>query len=389
MEESEIRAKEMTREELEAELRELRKELAGIELRKKLAKVEKVEPQQFASPAEKQVEQAEAPAESRALVPAPTARQIAMMSSMQEMRNMAEIALSSGTLPKTLKTPEQIITIMLKGREVGLTPMAALEGIYVVSGRAALDGKTMLAIAYQSKELKDIKIEDEDKKCTVTIQRKGFSPYTYSFSMDDARKANLLGSDAWKKYPREMLRWRAVSGTLRVTFPDFMASFYAREELEGTVPFGTLPVGRDVIEAEVVSEDLEAADIKDWLDLSFAAKRLGFTTEEAYYELGGGKVVDVPTLIETYKTPQAAYERLIELKGEKGTLDKKRVLFTMIANSMGIEPDELPQGLQDHLNSWLDENPDIPPEEFPVMTLVDPETGDFKTWEGEQESHSD
>ncbi|MDX1745809.1 MAG: hypothetical protein R3324_07720, partial [Halobacteriales archaeon] len=43
---------------------------------------------------------------------------------------------------------------------------------------------------------------------------------TVTFTMEDAKRAGLAGKDNWKHYPRQMLRWRAVTEVSRFLFAD-------------------------------------------------------------------------------------------------------------------------------------------------------------------------
>ncbi|GEM44468.1 hypothetical protein [Deinococcus cellulosilyticus] len=52
----------------------------------------------------------------------------------QVMCQMAEVFIRSRMLPPSIQTPEQAIVIMVKGQELGLQPLQALNGINVIQG---------------------------------------------------------------------------------------------------------------------------------------------------------------------------------------------------------------------------------------------------------------
>jgi len=144
----------------------------------------------------------------------------------------AEVLIRSGFLPNSLKTPEQVITIMLMGEALGLHPMVALNNINVIQGKPTVSPQLMLALARRSGELQDLKIEDDGKTCAVTVTRRGQSPHTETFGMDDAQKMQLSSKDNWQKQPKTMRKWRTLSAALRIVFPDIIWGMYTTEELD-------------------------------------------------------------------------------------------------------------------------------------------------------------
>lgn len=161
---------------------------------------------------------------------------------MAEMRESAQIAFKSGLLPESIRTPEQALTIALKGRELGMAPLQAFSSIYVVKGKPALATQTMLALALQRIPGLQVNwIETTPTTATVEIVRPPSSPFRSTFSMEDAKAAGITGNGTWKAYPREMLRWRALSSGLRVTCPDILQGMYSVEELRDAPSLDALP----------------------------------------------------------------------------------------------------------------------------------------------------
>ena len=152
---------------------------------------------------------------------------------LSEDLKRAQELLNSGLLPKNVNTPQKVLILMQKGKEMGLKPLEAVQSIYIVDNKPALASQLMLSLLYKSGVLADIKIVDEKDKCMVTMTRKNMSPYTTSFSLEDAKRANLLYKDNWKKYPDKMLRSRAISACARVVAPDVIAGLYTIDEVEG------------------------------------------------------------------------------------------------------------------------------------------------------------
>ncbi len=151
------------------------------------------------------------------------------------MRQMAGILLKSGFLPRAIRTEEQVITILIKGCELGIPPMEALTGIVVIDGKPAVSPQLMLSLINRSGELRDIAIDSDDQHCTVTMTRRGRRPHTETFTLADARRMGLASRENWMKQPRVMLRWRAVSACARIVFPDVISGLYTLEEMDAAV----------------------------------------------------------------------------------------------------------------------------------------------------------
>jgi hypothetical protein len=62
---------------------------------------------------------------------------------IEELLQWSNKILESGLLPDSISTPEQVLTIVQYGKELGLTPIIALNNIHVISGRPVVSS-TML-----------------------------------------------------------------------------------------------------------------------------------------------------------------------------------------------------------------------------------------------------
>lgn len=147
------------------------------------------------------------------------------------MRKQAEALVKSGFLPVAINTPEKALAIMQKGKELGIPPMEAMSSINVIQGKPSVSPQLMLALAYRTKEVEDLKMETTDKGATVTIKRKGQSPHTTTFGVKEATDMGLIGKDNWKKQFSTMAQWRALAANLRITFPDAIGGMYLVDEM--------------------------------------------------------------------------------------------------------------------------------------------------------------
>lgn len=158
--------------------------------------------------------------------------------SWQIMKEQIKHAISSGLLPSSIKTPQQAFVIIQKGREIGIPMMQALSQINVISGKPTMSAELMLGQIYRNVPGAYIHFKTlSNDKCEIECARSKDMPYTkIAFSIEDAKKAGVMRNPVWSKYPRAMLRSRAISEMARTIFPDAICGIsYTPEELGGPV----------------------------------------------------------------------------------------------------------------------------------------------------------
>ena len=140
--------------------------------------------------------------------------------------------------------------------------MASLRQIAVINGRPSIWGDAALALCKASGELEDFKeyVEGdyEDMVATVKVKRRGFSrPVVQTFSVDDAKRAGLLGkSGPWQQYRARMLKLRARGFAFRDTFADVLQGLYLAEEAQDIPPDEPKP---RKVDSRAVTNDALAA----------------------------------------------------------------------------------------------------------------------------------
>lgn len=147
------------------------------------------------------------------------------------MKQQAAIMLSSGFMPSAIKSESQILTIGMMGQALGIQPIVAINNINVIQGKPTVAPQLMLALIRRTGQLEDLKIEDDGTTCTVTMKRKGESAHVETFSMADAKAMQLDNKDNWRKQPKTMRKWRAISAAARIVFGDVIWGMYTPEEM--------------------------------------------------------------------------------------------------------------------------------------------------------------
>lgn len=164
-----------------------------------------------------------------------------------EPQNMGELkALASDAAASKFygaASQEQALMILITGRDLGLSYSQALRAFHVVQGRPVLSAQGMVAVCLKHREVCEYfrTVEVSNEKATVEAKRAGDPPRTCTFTIEDARRANLANKDNWKAYPSRMLLARAQAFLAREVFSDILLGLYDADELEPTAPPAQAP----------------------------------------------------------------------------------------------------------------------------------------------------
>lgn len=143
-------------------------------------------------------------------------------------RQLANIASKSGTAGMT---PEVMLNIMLTAKDLGISPMKAINGgFYVLNNKIGMS--TALMADRIRKEGHSIKIPEwNSQKCVIIgVRKDNGDSVKFEFTMEDAVCADLVKGPTWKKYPKQMLYNRAMSTLARTLFPDVVGNAYSEDE---------------------------------------------------------------------------------------------------------------------------------------------------------------
>lgn len=176
---------------------------------------------------------AAAETDHRALVPIGANRLMtaAPRVSLAALLAEAQTYVRSGLLPKAVNTPEKAVLIMATGRELGIGGLYALRNIHVIDGKPTCAAELMMALAKRDHGEDAIHVVESDNQHCVVVVRNGSHEGRFTWTIEDAKQAGLAGKEVWAKYPRAMLRSRAVSEACRATFPGSIGGLYTPEEL--------------------------------------------------------------------------------------------------------------------------------------------------------------
>lgn len=155
--------------------------------------------------------------------------------SLEDIQPICDVFVKSGIF-EDVKDVAQAIVKVMAGREIGLSPLESMMGLYIVKGRVAASSKVISSLIKKSKTY-DYKIEKLDnEECAISflktseqgaVEVLGVS----NFTIKDAARAGIVNGTAWKNYPKNMLFARAISNGARWFVPDVFCG-YSSEELE-------------------------------------------------------------------------------------------------------------------------------------------------------------
>ncbi|UOF79603.1 rect family [Caudoviricetes sp.] len=158
--------------------------------------------------------------------------------SFGEMVSMGDQLVRTGFLPQHLKNGAQVAAVILTGRELGMEPMRAIRSLQLVKGKVTENADSQLARFKADGGRAQFKQLD-DAAAVLYLKHPNGDEHTETFTIQDARNAGIL-SDMYKKYPRAMLRSRAITAGLKSVGWDGAVGNYDPEELQGT-PLETTP----------------------------------------------------------------------------------------------------------------------------------------------------
>lgn len=208
---------------------------------------------------------------------------------------------NSDLMPKDLRgKPSNVLAIILYGQQLSLTPMQAIQSIYVVNGRPQMSGQLWLS-KVRAAGHRVVVSDHTTKSCTVTITRGDTGEeHSETYTWEDAETAKLAGKETYRQHPKRMLLWRTVSNCATIICPEVALGFglegdetepqrpsLAQVAAQRTdqPPTPEPPSGDDAIEAEIAAIQAQHTAPTSVTELSYdeamQAETLAFEAEQA------------------------------------------------------------------------------------------------------------
>ena len=146
-----------------------------------------------------------------------------------------------------MKTVEQATALMLIAQAEGYHPALAARDYHIIQGRPTPKAETMMARFQQQGGKVEWKTLTDEEVTAVFSHPSGGSA-TVSWTILQAKAANLTSKDVWRQYPRAMLRARVISEGIRTVYPGVSVGVYTPEELQD---FDAKPATQEVEAVQV------------------------------------------------------------------------------------------------------------------------------------------
>ena len=163
------------------------------------------------------------------------------------MMQVSQMLAKSSLVPAAYRgKPENVLLATLAGQPFGWDPTMSMRSFHIIEGQPSLKPEIMLALVRRAGH--SVQGTTATDGATVTGKRRDTGDsMTVTYTLEDARRANLLNKSVWKQYPASMCWARALSQLCRMLFPDVvLGAGYTPEELGASVSHDG-----DVIEATV------------------------------------------------------------------------------------------------------------------------------------------
>lgn len=161
-----------------------------------------------------------------------TVMELPLMERMTYAKALAE----SDAIPKAYRgKPANVLIAMEYGAAIGLPPAISLAEIHVVDGRPGASAKVIAGLVRKAGHRLRVTFDSKTSTATAIIIRHDDPDFEWvaTWSMDDAKTAELTHKDNWKHYPRNMLKARAVTEVARDACAEALHGVaYTPEELE-------------------------------------------------------------------------------------------------------------------------------------------------------------
>lgn len=156
---------------------------------------------------------------------------------------LGEVFAKSGWF-KDSTDPAKAVVKIIAGREMGIGPMASMQGIHIIEGKPSLSANLLATQVKRHPAYDYIPRQVTDQGARIEFFQNGDPIGTSEFTMADAQKAGIAGKQNFRKYPKAMMFARALSQGVRWFCPDVTAGSpaYVPEELGAEVDIEGEPV---------------------------------------------------------------------------------------------------------------------------------------------------
>lgn len=173
---------------------------------------------------------------------------------IEMLSGLAERLHKAGVFGQEVTSADKAFAVLLKGHELGFTPMASAGSIAIIKGKVSLSADATVALCKRSPACLYLRlVESTEEIATYETQRHGDpSPTSLSYTIAQAKTAGLTGSQTWRGHAHAMLRARCGAAIARAVYPDLVAGIYDPDEVA------------EIVRAEPVRVEVPDTSLESW-----------------------------------------------------------------------------------------------------------------------------
>lgn len=207
---------------------------------------------------------------------------------MMVFHTMAEQAVSS-KMYKGIGEKAGVLMIMLSARELGISPMQALNGgLNLIQGKVEISARMMSALIRKAGH--QIKVQECTAQQCVLVGKRCDTGETQSasFSVAEAQIAGLVKSGGgWIKWPKDMCFARALSRLARQLFSDVIGMGYVEGEISQVTEIKNSESDSIIKDELIDNKEFVIENEQEYIDKFLSL----FDKEEQYHAMEYIKVV--------------------------------------------------------------------------------------------------
>ena len=128
---------------------------------------------------------------------------------MQELRELAEVFVTSKMFPDVTQTAQAMVKI-IAGHELGFEPIVSMTGIHIFQGKVSIGANLLASLIKDSGKYQYKVTEHTNTACEIVFYQQVGDEWKQlgvpvRYTLKEAADAGLAGKDVWKKYPADML----------------------------------------------------------------------------------------------------------------------------------------------------------------------------------------
>lgn len=242
---------------------------------------------------------------------------------MEDAFTMCKVLAKSDLVPRSYRgKPENIFLAYIAGQPFGWEVTMSMRSFHIIEGQPTLKPEIQVALVRQAGHSVTVKASSVEAVVLVGRRCDTGDVAEVSYTIDDAKRAGLVGKGNWKTYPEDMLFARAVSRLNRRLFQDvLLGCAYVPEEL-GAVVNGD----GDVVDVTPVSNLVAAGatvELAAAVDVPGVKSKSGESVDEIVDRVEAGERVSLldPSLIDEVTDNQV--KRIHILKNELELTDEQ------------------------------------------------------------------